>query len=246
MKKSFALSLLAVGFAFAQSGLMAGSDGLHQQNAYTLGQWNLAIGVGGDLALDSWSLSRGGQYTANGKTYGLNEWDGSLSGRVNLALGLLDFLDVGASLPLYYEHANDNGVAGWYDMWTTSRGDLDLWLKARIPFDDDRVFGLAAMFDFYIPTGETSVGMRPRHAWYLNDQGITHPFTADAFAVAGTLVMTLDFSKVNVPIRWNGHAGFVSVDGVDADHVEPASAEHAHATPLLSSAWRCTGPWRRR
>ena len=35
MKKSFALSLLAVGFAFAQSGLMAGSDGLHQQNAYT-------------------------------------------------------------------------------------------------------------------------------------------------------------------------------------------------------------------
>ena len=69
MKKSFALSLLAVGFAFAQSGLMAGSDGLHQQNAYTLGQWNLAIGVGGDLALDSWSLSRGGQYTANGKTF---------------------------------------------------------------------------------------------------------------------------------------------------------------------------------
>ena len=93
------------------------------------------------------------------------------------------------------------------------RGDLDLWLKARIPFDDDRVFGLAAMFDFYIPTGETSVGMRPRHAWYLNDQGVTHPFTADAFAVAGTLVMTLDFSKVNVPIRWNGHAGFVYATG---------------------------------
>ena len=214
MKKSIVLSLLAVGLAFAQSGLMAGSDGLHQQNAYTLGQWNLAIGVGGDLALDSWSLSRGGAYTSNGKTHWLNEWDGSLSGRVNLGLGLFDFLDVGASLPLYYEHANDkSGVAGWYEMWTTSRGDLDLWLKARIPFDDDRVFGLAAMFDFYIPTGETSAGMRPRHAWYLNDQGVTHPFTADAFAVAGTLVMTLDFSKVNVPFRWNGHAGFVYATG---------------------------------
>ena len=45
MKKSFALSLLAVGFSFAQSGLMAGSDGLHQQNAYTLGQWNLIPGA---------------------------------------------------------------------------------------------------------------------------------------------------------------------------------------------------------
>ena len=214
MKKSFALSLIAAGFAFAQSGLMGGTDGIHQHNANTLGQWNFAIGTGGDISLDSWGLSRGGMYTVNGKDYILNAWDASLSGNVNAAIGLLDFLDVGVSLPLYYEHANDDdGRSGELDMWTTSRGDLDLWLKVAAPFGEDNVFGLAAMFDFYIPTGENSVGMRPRHAWYLNDGGVTQPFSADAFAMAGTLVMTVDLTKKNIPIRLNGHAGFVLATG---------------------------------
>ena len=214
MKKSFALSLLAAGFAFAQSGLMGGTDGIHQHNASTLGQWNFSIGTGGDITLDSWSLTRGGVYNANGKSYTLNQWDWTLAGNFNAAIGLLDFLDVGVSLPLYYDHANDDeGPSGYYDMWTTSRGDLDLWIKAAVPFSDDNVFGLAAMFDFYIPTGENSVGTRPRHAWYLNSEGYTHPFSADAFAAAGTLVMTVDLSKKNIPIRWNGHAGFVLATG---------------------------------
>ena len=214
MKKSFALSLLAAGFAFAQSGLMGGIDGIHQHNASTLGQWNFSIGTGGDITLDSWSLTRGGQYTYKGKNYTLNQWDWTLAGNFNAAIGLLDFLDVGVSLPLYYDHANDDeGPSGYLDMWTTSRGDLDLWFKAGVPFSDESIFGLAAMFDFYIPTGENSVGTRPRHAWYLNDEGITHPFSADAFAMAATLEFTLDLTKKNIPIRWNSHAGFVLATG---------------------------------
>ena len=214
MKKAIALSLLAGSLAFAQSGLMGGSDGIHQHNARTLGQWNFVIGTGGDITLDNWSLTRGGQYTSKGKTYTLNRWDWTLAGNFNAAIGLLDFLDVGVSLPLYYDHANDDeGPSGYYDMWTTSRGDLDLWFKAGVPFSDESIFGLAAMFDFYIPTGENSVGTRPRHAWYLNDEGYTHPFSADAFAMAATLEFTLDLTKKNIPIRWNTHAGFVLATG---------------------------------
>ena len=214
MKKAIALSLLAGSLAFAQSGLMGGVDGIHQHNASTLGQWNFSIGTGGDITLDNWSLTRGGQYTYKGKTYTLNNWDWTLAGNFNAAIGLLDFLDVGVSLPLYYDHANDdNGPSGYLDMWTTSRGDLDLWLKVAVPFDSKSIFGLAAMFDFYIPTGENSVGTRPRHAWYLNDQGVTHPFSADAFAVGGTLEFTLDLTKKNIPFRWNTHAGFVLATG---------------------------------
>ena len=214
MKKAIALSLLAGSLAFAQSGLMGGVDGIHQHNASTLGQWNFSIGTGGDITLDSWSLTRGGQYTYKGKNYTLNQWDWTLAGNFNAAIGLLDFLDVGVSLPLYYDHANDDeGPSGYLDMWTTSRGDLDLWFKAAVPFSDESIFGLAAMFDFYIPTGENSVGTRPRHPWYLNDEGVTHPFSADAFAMAATLEFTLDLTKKNIPIRWNTHAGFVLATG---------------------------------
>ena len=114
MKKAIALSLLAGSMAFAQSGLMGGVDGIHQHNASTLGQWNFSIGTGGDITLDSWSLTRGGLYTYKGKTYDLNQWDWTLAGNFNAAIGLLDFLDVGVSLPLYYDHANDDeGPSGW-------------------------------------------------------------------------------------------------------------------------------------
>ena len=219
MKKAIALSLLAGSMAFAQSGLMGGVDGIHQHNASTLGQWNFSIGTGGDITLDSWSLTRGGAYNYQGKTYTLNQWDWTLAGNFNAAIGLLDFLDVGVSLPLYYDHANDDeGPSGYLDMWTTSRGDLDLWFKAGVPFSDESIFGLAAMFDFYIPTGENSVGTRPRHAWYLNDEGVTHPFSADNFAMGMTLEFTLDLTKKNIPIRWNSHAGIVLAMGDGQAH----------------------------
>ena len=48
MKKIIGLSLVAGGLAFAQSGLMGGTSGIHQHNAYTLGQWSVEIGTGGE------------------------------------------------------------------------------------------------------------------------------------------------------------------------------------------------------
>lgn len=212
MKKIIALSLLAGSLAFAQSGFEGGSDGFHQQNAYTLGQWGVYVGTGGNVSNDSWAFSRGGTFSdADGNRYSFENWAGSFSGNVNLSLGLLSFMDLGAVMPLYYEYAHDlKGVAEDNGMKRASRGDLNLWLKVRAPFGDEKtVFALAMMLNTYIPTGENSVGVRPRHAWYLNDDGYTHPFSADAFAMGGNLVMTFDFSKIGAPIRLNGHAGAV-------------------------------------
>ena len=50
MKKIIALSLVAGGLAFAQSGLQGGTSGIHQHNAYTLGQWGIEVGTGGDIS----------------------------------------------------------------------------------------------------------------------------------------------------------------------------------------------------
>lgn len=213
MKKIVAMSLLAGGLAFAQTGLMGGADGIHQQTAGTLGQGGFSIGTGGDLALDAWSLSRGGQISKAGDKGSFTEWAGSLTGNLNAAYGVVDFMDVGLSLPLYYDHANTRGIKkGAGDLWKASRGDLDIWAKFKTPVDEmtDGMLGIAGMVDFYIPTGDKSVGVRPRHAWYLNNEGkSTHPFTLNEMAFGLTLIMTADFQKMGIPLRWNGHLGMV-------------------------------------
>ena len=210
MKKIITLSLLACSLAFAQAGIQGGTDGIHQYNTKTNGQMGFSIGTGGNIAIDAWSLSRGGNYTSDGKTYGFNDWDPSLSGNINASVGLYDMVDLGLNLPLYYEHAKSNGPSGSNNMWTTSRGDLNVWFKVRMPFDSQkRLFTAAIQVDAYVPSGEESAGVRPRHAWYLNSKGETHPFTTNAFGIGGNLILTLDFVNIGIPVRWNGNAGIV-------------------------------------
>ena len=62
MKLRF-FSVLVLGFAatcLAQTGLMGGSDGVHQINTQTLGTGQVIVGTGGNFAIDPWALSRGG------------------------------------------------------------------------------------------------------------------------------------------------------------------------------------------
>ncbi|MCQ2107432.1 MAG: thrombospondin type 3 repeat-containing protein [Fibrobacter sp.] len=212
MKKFVALSLLAGGMAFAQSGLMGGTSGIHQHNAYTLGQWGIEVGTGGDIALDSWALSRGGVVTRDGEKGVISEWAGSIAGNLNGAIGLSDFLDIGMSLPLYYDHTNTKGMDPM-DMMKASRGDVNLWMKINPVGDESTVFALATVIDLYLPTGDVSVGMRPRHAWFLSDNGgLTNPYTSADLNIGATLVFTLNFTNKGVPLIWNTNVGIVYAD----------------------------------
>ena len=209
MKKIIGLSLVAGGLAFAQSGLMGGTSGIHQLNAYTLGQWGVEIGTGGDVSFDSWSLSRGGAVTRDGKYDTFHEWSGTFAGNFHAAIGLLDFLDLGASLPMNYDHANLHG-GGESGIWAFRPGDLDIWLKANVVGNEASLFAMAAMVDVYLPTGTEARGVRPRHAWYLSEDGeVTDPYTSGEVNVGGTLIFTLNFGALGVPVVWNTHAGFV-------------------------------------
>ena len=215
MKKIVAMSLLAGSFAFAQSGLMGGADGLNQKTAQTLGQGGFAAGFGGQASYDSWSLTRGGHFSKAGNKDSFHDNVGSLTANINFAAGVTDFMDIGLSLPLYYDHANAHKV-GEGDMWKASRGDLELWAKAKLPLDEatDGIFNAAIAAQFYFPTGDKSVGVRPRHAWYLNAKGEqTHPYTLNGMAFGGELILTLDLQKVGAPLRFNGNVGFVGTVG---------------------------------
>ena len=215
MKKIVAMSLLAGSFAFAQSGLQGGADGLNQKTAQTLGQGAFEAGFGGQVSFDAWSLSRGGQFTKGGQKGQFYSASGSLTANIHLGAGVTDFMDVGLVLPLYYDHANANGI-GEGDMWKASRGDLELWAKAKLPLDEmtDGLFNAAVAAHFYFPTGEEGAGVRPRHAWYVNAKGErTNPYTLNGMAFGGELILTLDLQKVGAPLRFNANVGFVGTVG---------------------------------
>ncbi|WP_407450306.1 OmpA family protein [Fibrobacter sp.] len=220
MKKILGTALLAAGISFAQIGMEGGTDGLHQINAKTLGQWNFAVGTGGNIAIDGWALARGGKYSQGGNDYTFNWWDYTQAGNFFVNAGLTNWMDVGVSLPVYYEHANSNGPSGSNNMWGTSRGDLNVWSKIRLPLDTNKWYGFAAMLNMYIPTGETNAGVRPRHAWYLNHNGYTQPYTADDWAFGLGLVGTADLTKLSNPKPWRFNLFAQYVYPLDLDETQ--------------------------
>ena len=73
-RKILLLALLAFAvLSYAQSGLMGGSDGIHQVNAKSLGQWGFVAGTGGNISLDPWALARGGTFYTDGEEEHLNQ-----------------------------------------------------------------------------------------------------------------------------------------------------------------------------
>lgn len=213
MKKIIGLSLVAGSLAFAQSGLMGGTHGIHQHNAYTLGQWGVEIGTGGDIAIDSWSITRGGViYDDNGKKTGqLSSYAGSIAGNFHAAIGLADFLDVGVAVPLYYDHGDTENDFEEGEFWKATRGDVDMWVKINPIGDEKTLFAFATVIDLYLPTGDRATGMRPRHAWYLRDDkgDETYPFTSQELNIGANLVTTFNFTNKGVPLILNANAGIV-------------------------------------
>ncbi len=225
MKKILLFLLLVQAAAFAQTGLLGGKTGLHQQDANTLGFFHFRVGTGGTIATDNWGYTRAGKFVGpDGTERWLDVWDGNmekgridgaLAGNFNLAFGLRDDLDVGVSLPIYYDHAKDySGEAAWAGMIEGGLGDLQLYGKYRTPHFGPDILRTAAVLDLYLPTGWKNAGMRPRHAWFLNGNGgPTYAYTANSVVVGLTGVAEVDFTKRDLPLIWNSSLGFMAVFG---------------------------------
>jgi hypothetical protein len=95
MKKQTLLIALAQAAVFAQTGLLGGATGLHQQDAKTLGFFHFRVGTGGTIATDNWGYTRAAQFTDHyGRTQQFDVWDvrmekgridGALAGNFNFA-----------------------------------------------------------------------------------------------------------------------------------------------------------------
>lgn len=208
-RKIFTLFLLiAATFAAAQTGLMGGSDGIHQQNAKSLGQWRFVGGTGGNVSFDPWALTRNGVYYDDDERVKLQHFKLSATGNFFIAAGLTDYVDAGVAFNINYDRSF---ARGYLDATSNIRqGDLGLWTKVRAPFiSDSSMLSLAAQFDLYLPIGRKALGLRPRHAWYIRGDGTTNAYTADEVVVGATAIASVDFDKVNIPIRWNISAGMI-------------------------------------
>ena len=211
-KKLLAATLaLSCGMAFAETGLEGGADGLHQQSAKTLGQGTISAGIGAQGVVDSKASAYNYTYTTDGEQTVVGNLIPSMSFNVHAAIGILDWLDFGIVLPVYYDDVypdNDGDLYGW------GIGDLQTWLKVRLPvFDTTDIVNVAFLGQMYIPTGDDISGMRPRHAWYANPYGGTNAYSADDWALEASLLLTLDFNQMGIPLRWNNNIGYVGTIG---------------------------------
>lgn len=211
-KKLLAATLaLSCGMAFAETGLEGGADGLHQQSAKTLGQGTISAGIGAQGVVDSKASAYNYTYTTDGEQTVVGNLIPSMSFNVHAAIGILDWLDFGIVLPVHYDDVypdNDGDLYGW------GIGDLQTWLKVRLPvFDTTDIVNVAFLGQMYIPTGDDISGMRPRHAWYANPYGGTNAYSADDWALEASLLLTLDFNQMGIPLRWNNNIGYVGTIG---------------------------------
>ena len=215
-KKILAYVGLVSSLAMAQTGLSGGTDGLHQQSARTLGQWVVSVGVGAEVTTDNEGMARGGYYyDADGNLVAMDRIVPMVAGNAHLGIGLTDFWDLGAVLPLNYDGVNpateESHLRG------AGIGDVQMWTKLRAPFDTVSVFNMAILAEAYAPTGSDNVGMKPRHQWYVDSWGNSSAYTANDWAFGGTLILTLDLTRIDIPVRWNSHLGYVGVIGEGAN-----------------------------
>lgn len=202
-------ALMAAGSASAQNGMGGGRDGMHQIDAHTLGQWHVSFGVGATGSADSWALAGGGALIEdNGKVIGMNETAYSADIGANFAIGLTNWLDAGINLPIHFDSGTDaDNYIGNSSLAGVGIGDIELWSKLRFLGGNKSIFTSALFLQFYIPTGNEEVGMRPRHSWYLDEK--TMAYSSGYAALAGGLIFSLDFTRFNIPVRWNGQISYL-------------------------------------
>lgn len=127
------------------------------------------------------------------------------TGDIFIAYGLLSFLDASIDFPLYFD------ITGWgEDM--AGAGDLQLGLKMRYPFQDEKAFISHAYYlKLIFPTGSLNRGFFPRHSYYLKENDGLNTFTTDAFFVNPMMVWTFDFKKLSEQVPLSLHVNFGGV-----------------------------------
>jgi outer membrane protein OmpA-like peptidoglycan-associated protein len=191
----FIISII-FGIAYANNVSSGGQQGIVRTlSAQTHGKFGIL--AGGALKYDRhYDFLKG----PDGKDYVVRS-DGSVvqsrsapqiaSGIGFIAYGLTQSLDMGITLPVYWDNTG-------FGLTQSGVGDLEIALKFAHPFRAPNAYFQTAYFTkVSIPTGRVNQGYFPRHSYYI-DKG-TDPgnelFTASVFTTTFLVLWTVDFSK---------------------------------------------------
>lgn len=186
---------------YAQSGLYKNSAGNRVPSAATLKQGELFFAGSFEMVGNRETLSLEGYFTdKHGDKHELYKETPSSSEALSVNFGLRNDLEVGFNMEFHYD-----GDAGNTKLKGVGVGDLGLMLKKELY--RNTVLDLSASFETIIPTGTTEKGIRPRHIWYVGNDGKTEAYTANHMTFSGLLYLTAEPSEY---LHFNNYAGFLN------------------------------------
>lgn len=186
------------------------------QSAQSLGHSKLVFTALGDYAFgnsmfkadpeNGYHYAFANEYT-NQKAEAANY--SGISAYVGLAIGLLDYFDIGVTLPVFYDQFNGNAVCGEAEGCNPAAlagtkvgyiGNVTASLKARAPIPADVPIDFAAFFRYSFKTSKNSKqGVWIREPEYIaKEVGMAFPYgTAKSVMTVGA-ALTFDLSKIDV------------------------------------------------
>ena len=187
MRKILYIVLASATLLFAQVGIARNAHGIRVPSAYTLEQGFVYIGANMENISDGKSLALDG-YTdmATGTKTTVNDNAAAASWGMQIDYGVFDFLELGLSLPFYYEsevHGTNLDGAGIGDIQGSAKINVPLNLPIYLSFEGD----------IYAPTGTRSRGFRPRHAWFVEQEKPSYAYTSGNFSLAAASFISVDF-----------------------------------------------------
>jgi outer membrane protein OmpA-like peptidoglycan-associated protein len=126
-----------------------------------------------------------------------------LSADFYLSLGLLNYGDIAAALPFYYDWS------GFGDLRDGGLGDVEVSTKFMLPpFTIDKIFYQAVYIAVTLPTGMRGSGLFPRHAHLDIDKGTNAAsfYSANFITVKPMMLFTFDMSAA-APLRVHVNLG---------------------------------------
>lgn len=236
MRKLFTILLGTAALLHAQVGVARNAHGMRVPSAHTLEQGfiyfsgNLVnVSDGEPLALDGYTD------LSTGETFDTEKGAAAASGAAQVSYGVLDFLELGISLPFYYESkVMDSRLAG------LALGDIQTSVKANIPIKDMPLH-LSLEGDLYIPSGARGRGFRPRHSWFIERNNTSYAYTNGGVALAGSAFLTIDFFGL---LLWNNFGGYLATLGNGSDVMLWGSGVELFPHKLLSLIAEISGETR--
>jgi outer membrane protein OmpA-like peptidoglycan-associated protein len=228
MGLAFALAVSAFADQHAQTINKTGFVGVNKtQSAQSLGHSKLVFNALGDYAFGN-KMFQSGALAPTGVPYAMenqltNQYAEvanyiGISAYVGFAIGLLDYFDIGVTLPVYYDQFNGNAVCGapscnGAPLSATKVGyvgNLSANLKARAPIPADIPVDVAVFFKYTFNTSkETKQGIWIREPEYISKQGIAYSYGAKKGDMTIGGAITLDLSKIDVfPLLLHVNGGY--------------------------------------